>query len=97
LRLTSLARELGLVDEARWRLFERKRALADLEVERLKATRVRPGELPPGWADEILGGPLTRDYSAFELLLRPEVGYDALTKVVGEPEWARDDDRLPSQ
>src|SRR5690242_14953723 len=46
LRLTPLGRELGLVDDERWRIFEEKRRLTDLELERLKSTRVRPGDVP---------------------------------------------------
>src|SRR5205807_1812418 len=35
LRLTPLGRELGLVDDERWALFEAKREASDLEVDRL--------------------------------------------------------------
>jgi tRNA uridine 5-carboxymethylaminomethyl modification enzyme len=89
LRLTTLGRELGLVDDERWRLFEAKRSLSDLEVERLERTRVRPSEVPSEWAERVLQGPMTRDASAFEMLRRPEVSYDALLEIVGKPEWMR--------
>jgi tRNA uridine 5-carboxymethylaminomethyl modification enzyme len=87
LRLTTLGRELGLVDDERWRLFEAKRSLSDQEVERLERTRVRPSEVPSEWAERVLQGPMTRDASAFEMLRRPEVSYDALLELVGKPEW----------
>jgi tRNA uridine 5-carboxymethylaminomethyl modification enzyme len=87
LRLTTLGRELGLVDDERWRLFEAKRSLSDQEVERLERTRVRPSEVPSEWAERVLQGPMTRDASAFEMLRRPEVCYDALLELVGPPEW----------
>jgi len=87
LRLTTLGRELGLVDDERWALFEAKRSLSDLEVERLERTRVRPSEVPAEWAERVLQGPMTRDASAFEMLRRPEVGYDALLELVGKPDW----------
>jgi tRNA uridine 5-carboxymethylaminomethyl modification enzyme len=87
LRLTTLGRELGLVDDERWRLFEAKRSLSDLEVERLERTRVRPSEVPAEWAERVLKGPMTRDASAFEMLRRPEVSYDALLELVGAPNW----------
>jgi len=41
LRLTPAGRELGLVDDERWTLFQRKQELSDREVERLSRTRVR--------------------------------------------------------
>ena len=104
LRLTTLGRELGLVDDERWRLFEAKRSLSDQEVERLGRTRVRPSEVPAEWAERVLQGPMTRDASAFEMLRRPEVSYEALLELVGPPEWmdgsvgdATFDDRLPAQ
>jgi tRNA uridine 5-carboxymethylaminomethyl modification enzyme len=98
LRLTPLGRELGLVDDERWCLFEAKQRLADQELDRLQNTRIRPGQVPDVWAQRVLQGPLTRDASAFELLRRPEVTYEALLAVAGTPEWVGHcDDRLPSQ
>jgi tRNA uridine 5-carboxymethylaminomethyl modification enzyme len=105
LRLTTLGRELGLVDDDRWALFEAKRSLSDLEVARLERTRVRPSEVPAEWAARVLQGPMTRDASAFEMLRRPEVSYDALLEIVEKPVWLRGgedsatafDDRLPAQ
>ena len=90
LRLTTLGRELGLVDEERWRLFEAKRSLSDQEVDRLERARVRPSEVSAEWVERVLQGPMTRDASAFEMLRRPEVSYDALLEIVGEPEWLRE-------
>ncbi len=45
LRLTPRGRELGLVDEERWRLFNERSALATAEFARLSATRVKPGQV----------------------------------------------------
>ncbi len=97
LRLTPTGRELELVDDERWRLFEDKRRLTDLELDRLKSTRVRPNDVSPEWAARVVQGPLSRDYSAFELLLRPEVDYDDLLQIIGAPVWSDIDDRLASQ
>jgi tRNA uridine 5-carboxymethylaminomethyl modification enzyme len=58
---------------------------------------VRPGDAPSEWTDRVLGSPLSRDYSAFDLLLRPEVDYDDLLEIVGAPDWSGVDDRLPLQ
>lgn len=99
LRLTFLGRELGLVDDERWRLFEAKQRLSDLEVERLESVRVHPSDVPAEWTQRVLQGPLTRDASAFELLRRPEVSYEAVLELATAPEWMRGegDDRLPAQ
>src|SRR6185295_4771678 len=110
LRLTPAGRELGLVDDERWSLFESKQALSEREVARLTSTRVHPDTVPAEWCDRVLKGPLTRDQSGFDLLRRPEVTYDTLLEVAGAPDWwpanltgddssARNliDDRLPAQ
>ena len=99
LRLTPLGRELGLVDDERWRLFEAKQRLSEEETARLQSTRIHPDEVPDEWSQRVLSGPLARDVTAFELLRRPEVSYDALLDVVGSPDWllAPFDDRVPPQ
>ncbi len=92
LRLTPTAHELGLIDEERWRLFERKRELIARERARLEDIRIGAAD-----ADSILDSPLTREQSAFELLRRPDVHLEALTAlpVVGEmPQSWVEDDRL---
>ena len=85
LRLTPPGRELGLVDDERWRLFETKRRLVDREIGRLQGIRLRPADLSAQWSERVLGGPLGRDVSAFELLRRPEVTHRTLLEVAGEP------------
>src|SRR2546430_10752424 len=99
LRLTSLGRELGLVDDERSRLFEAKQRLSDLEVARLRSVRVRPADVPADWSQRVLQRPLGRELDAFELLRRPEVSYDTLLEVAGAPDWLEHgglpiDDRL---
>src|SRR5437660_6929450 len=98
LRLTPLGRELGLVDDERWALFEAKREASDLEVDRLTRLRLTPASVPAEWARRVLGAPLARDTSAFKLLRRPGVTYESLIEVAGAPTWPRAlDDRVPAQ
>jgi tRNA uridine 5-carboxymethylaminomethyl modification enzyme len=87
LRLTPVGHELGLVDDERWGLFQQKQALSDAEVDRLTRTRIHPDTVSPEWTARVLKAPLGRDQSAFALLRRPEVSYDALLDVAGAPEW----------
>lgn len=99
-RLTPIGRELGLVDDERWRFFTAKRAAAAQEVARLERTLVRTEALDDDEALRVLGGPLARETRALELLRRPDVAYDALVSLtaVGAPdETAYDDDRLAEQ
>jgi tRNA uridine 5-carboxymethylaminomethyl modification enzyme len=85
-RLTPIGRELGLVDEQRWRFFERKQQCINAEVARFESSRVRSSEAPAAWCERVLGGAaLTRDLSAMELLRRPGVGYEDVLELIGAP------------
>ena len=74
LRLTPRGRELGIVDDERWRSFETKQSVILAETERLAGIVVRPQDVP---ADSPVG-PLRRDTAAQQLLRRPECRYDDL-------------------
>jgi tRNA uridine 5-carboxymethylaminomethyl modification enzyme len=77
-RLTEIGRQLGLVDDARWRHFEAKREAMARECERLKSTWVNPNNLPDAAAQRLLGKSIEHEYSLFDLLRRPEVSYAKL-------------------
>jgi tRNA uridine 5-carboxymethylaminomethyl modification enzyme len=95
LRLTAQGRALGLVDDERWRTFEAKAQAVAAELTRLTSLKVRATQLPAGWSQRVLGGPLGRDVSAFDLLRRPEVSYEALLEVAGPAAHAGEaDERL---
>ncbi|MBK9955013.1 MAG: tRNA uridine-5-carboxymethylaminomethyl(34) synthesis enzyme MnmG [Rhodocyclaceae bacterium] len=83
LRLTEIGRSLGIVDDRRWEIFNRKRDAFATEVERLKSTWVNPRLLADGDAQRVLGKPLEREYRLFELLRRPEIRYDELLTLPG--------------
>jgi tRNA uridine 5-carboxymethylaminomethyl modification enzyme len=80
-RLTPSARALGLIDDARWGAFERKRDAVSRETQRLKSTWIRAAALPADTSERLLGAALEHDYSLAELLTRPQVDYDTLTAV----------------
>ena len=81
LRLTERGRQLGLVDDARWNVFSRKRDTVARETERLKSTWVNPRTLSPQVAERVLGQPIEREYSLHELLRRPNVSYRSLSLI----------------
>ncbi|QUN28319.1 tRNA uridine-5-carboxymethylaminomethyl(34) synthesis enzyme MnmG [Cupriavidus sp. KK10] len=83
MRLTEVGRELGVVDDARWDAFNRKRDAVSRETERLKSTWVNPAMLPAEDAMPLLGKPIEREYSLADLLRRPEVRYEALMALQG--------------
>jgi tRNA uridine 5-carboxymethylaminomethyl modification enzyme len=82
MRLTEKGRALGLVDDARWSAFARKRDAVAREQERLKSTWVSATAVA-AHAQRVLGGELERDYTLAELLRRPEVSYAALMTLPG--------------
>ena len=83
LRLTETGRQLGLVDEARWRLFSEKREAIEKEQQRLASTWVAAGNLPEAAATDLLGQPLRKDANLLQLLRRPGIGYQDLAKLPG--------------
>ncbi len=80
-RLTEKGRELGLIDEERWRRFCEKREAVERETARLKSTRVQAAQIPADEQIRVLGKTLERDYSLFDLLRRPEVSYRSLISI----------------
>ena len=83
LRLTEVGRGLGLIDDARWRAFSDKRERIEGERKRLETLRVGPSSRCAETLAGVLGAPLTRDCSVFDLLKRPETSYRALVEVEG--------------
>jgi len=98
-RLTPRGRQLGLVDDERWALFGAKQEAIGVEFARLSARRFKPGQIPPDWAQRVLGAaPPGREVTAFELLRRPEVSFQALTELdPGLAVQPQADDRLAPQ
>ncbi|HWK63284.1 MAG TPA: tRNA uridine-5-carboxymethylaminomethyl(34) synthesis enzyme MnmG [Eoetvoesiella sp.] len=81
LRLTETGRKLGLVDDIRWDVFNRKRDAVAQEIERLKSSWVNPRILSVQASEALLGKKIEREYSLYDLLRRPEVSYKALTEL----------------
>ncbi len=82
LRLTPVGRELGVVDDRRWSIFETKRETVAREQQRLAALVVRPASLSEN-DERLIGKALQRECSAAELLRRPELDYTAVSGLSG--------------
>ena len=78
LRLTEAGRRMGLVDDARWDTFCRKRDAVSRETERLKATWVNPRIVTAAESERVLGRSMEHEYNLGELLRRPGVAYESL-------------------
>ena len=82
-RLTPKGRELGLIDDQRWRRFEAKRDAIERESARLEAHWLSPERLSAEIATEVLGQPLRKEQSLAELLRRPNLHYADLMRLPG--------------
>jgi len=76
-RLTPLARELGLIDETRWRAFNDKMEAIEQERQRLSEIWLHPGH--PAAAE--LRTPISREVRAIDLLRRTDMSYAQLAAV----------------
>ena len=83
MRLTEAGRRMGLVDDARWDAFSRKRDAVSRETERLKSTWVNPRILAAAEAERVLGKAIDHEYNLFDLLRRPDVDYASLMSLDG--------------
>jgi tRNA uridine 5-carboxymethylaminomethyl modification enzyme len=81
MRVTEAGRAMGLIDDARWSAFNRKRDVVSRETERMRSTWVHASALPAEDSRRLLGAPIEHEYSLAELLKRPDVGFDEVAEV----------------
>ena len=88
-RLTPIGREYGLVDDERWAVFTRDQAIKQAEMNRLETTRVPLADLRRAAVEA--GVDMSRmgetGGTAAELLRRPTVTYELISRVIG---WGQD-------
>jgi tRNA uridine 5-carboxymethylaminomethyl modification enzyme len=82
-RLTEIGRSLGVVDDARWNAYARKRDAVSCEHARIRSTFAGPKTVADDVATRLLGQPLDRERSLAELLRRPGVSYATLRDIDG--------------
>ncbi len=83
LRLTETGRRLGVVDDARWEAFDRKREAIARETARLAAIHAAPDNALGRAIEAATGVALSHDASVLDLLKRPEFDYGKLRVVEG--------------
>jgi len=81
LRLTPLAREIGLCDDHRWQVFEDKRNAIEREVAALKEEFFSSRDNELLRSNEL--APLTGKVSLYDFLRRPQVDYQRLRALAG--------------
>ena len=83
MRLTSIGRELGLVDDHRWEIFCRKQEAVSRETSRLHEIWVGPKHETATLVSKLLGQDLSHECNLADLLRRPGVTYEAITTLGG--------------
>lgn len=86
LRLTSIARDMGLINDARWAIFDKKRQAIAAEKQRLLSTWVQPGSAAAAKLTEKYSITLSREYNLADLLKRPEIDHQALIDITDYPD-----------
>ena len=89
MRLTTIGRDLGLVDDYRWEVFCRKQEAVSRETSRLQDIWVGPKHEAAPLVAQLLGQDLSHECNLTELLRRPGVTYEAIT-ALGGGLWAPD-------
>ncbi|HHK5608282.1 TPA: tRNA uridine-5-carboxymethylaminomethyl(34) synthesis enzyme MnmG [Neisseria cinerea] len=83
MRLTEDGYKIGLVGEAQWRMFNKKREAIEREIQRLKTTWYTPQKLAEDEQIRVFDQKLSREANLHDLLRRPNLNYAALMTLEG--------------
>ena len=75
-RLTPYAKSIGLVDEKRWKIFQKKMEKVETETKALKELKINPA---------IFGGKKTEQQPILSVLKRPEATLEKIYKIIERP------------
>ncbi|XXQ67376.1 tRNA uridine-5-carboxymethylaminomethyl(34) synthesis enzyme MnmG [Neisseriaceae bacterium B1] len=93
MRLTEDGYKIGLVGEAQWQAFERKREQIEQEIQRLKSIWYTPLKLSESEQERVFGQKLSREANLHDLLRRPNLDYaNLMTLPNALPEMSLSDD-----
>lgn len=81
LRLTTIARELGLIHDLRWEYFCLKQNNIEKERQRLRNIYILPNSADITLLNSLLKTPLTHKINGEDLLKRPEINYEKLSQL----------------
>ncbi|HER9543316.1 TPA: tRNA uridine-5-carboxymethylaminomethyl(34) synthesis enzyme MnmG [Streptococcus pyogenes] len=83
MRLTEIGRDIGLVDDERWKAFEIKKNQFDNELKRLNSIKLKPVKATNDRVQGLGFKPLTDAMTAKEFMRRPEIDYATAVSFVG--------------
>lgn len=88
-RLAPIGRKLGLIDDERWSALQKTWDSLDREVRRMDKVRISPNDSINSDLYSVGEPPIDRSVTAAELLRRPNVTYDLISRHVESPEEDR--------
>lgn len=91
IRLTPIGRQLGLIDDERWAVFNAKQDAVAKENAHLDSFKFVPEKMDQAKAEAVLGEKLNKVTSAKELLRRPKVNYADLLQLMDREQDVADD------
>lgn len=97
LRLTEIGRNLGVVSDHQWEVFNQKRESVFGEILRLKTIWIHPKSVNLDIAREVLGKEPEREYNLHDILKRPNIKYNDLSKLSDFTPIYSDDYRIMEQ
>ncbi|MEE2829681.1 MAG: tRNA uridine-5-carboxymethylaminomethyl(34) synthesis enzyme MnmG [Myxococcota bacterium] len=83
LRLTPLGRQVGLVSDERWSVFESRRDQIERGLDWMRRTVSVPGDPVDRWLKQSSQPGLSKPTSISDLVKRPEVGFEELVDAAG--------------
>ena len=81
LRLTEIGRRVGLIGNERYAKFSEKKRLIAEEIDRINRTNIPPSEEVNSLLSERGSTPITTGIKLAELLRRPELSYEILSRI----------------
>jgi tRNA uridine 5-carboxymethylaminomethyl modification enzyme len=81
LRLTEVGFNVGLISKERWQNFNQKKQAIENEVNKLKKIWVQAGTDDAEHLNNVINNKILREYNLIDLLKRPELNYDILSKL----------------
>ena len=94
IRLTETGRNLGLVDDYRWKSFCEKQEAIELETQRLKSTWIQPNSDLAEKLFTHIDHKISHEYCLFDLLKRPELNHQIIADLLPD---AKPDPKIGQQ
>ena len=85
IRLTEVAKKLGLISCKRWSFFSKKQEAVSQELKRLGTTYIHPNTPEAALIENKAGDKILREYSLLDLLRRPTLDYATVSLLKGSP------------